>query len=158
MAQASVTTGWGQIKPRRELKLSSGNIVIVQELDLAAVMMTGVMDSIDIFTQEMSAKEKKAAKAKGLSEEQALTSNLVKDISKLDKVLKTVDSVVAQGLVEPKVHLLAEGETTEEDRVYAHLIPLEDRMEIFEAVIPNLEDMFPDSEGSGDDVEAVEAG
>lgn len=153
--QASVVNGWGQVKPRRTITLPSGSTVVVQDLDLEVLLETGILDHVDAFTKELSVKEKREAKKEGLTDEQALEMRFLKDKERFGKMIAMVNDAVSRSVVEPRISLLAEGAAEEEGKIYAHLVPLDDRFAIFDEVCPDMGDAFPDSEEPESAVAAV---
>lgn len=157
MTQASIVGGWGQVKPRRELKLPSGSVVVVQDMDLAELLETGILEHIDIFTQELTKDELEKAQAEGKDIEKVKTEKVMKS-DKLKSSISVINDVVSRCVVEPKLHLLEKGETAEQGKIYAHLVPIEDRFVIVGEALPDMSDTFLGSEEPGEAVAAVEDG
>lgn len=157
MTQAELVSGWGQAKPRRVISLPSGSKVVVHDMDLAELFETGILDNIDIFTQELTKEERERAASQGLSEESALNRKVMES-GKLNTVLALVDSAVTKCVVDPKVHVLPEGVDPEPGKVYLSLIPMDDKFAIFDEVVPDMQDTFPDSQGSEPAVAALANG
>lgn len=154
----SLPQGWGQVKSRIELGLPSGAKVLVEKIEVTDLLSLGLLDSLDTFTQKLipSAEDKDKAAQSGKTEEEIFGERVLNDIEQFADVIKVVDKVVSRSVVEPRV-LLADGDAPlDPSRVYAHLIPLEDRMAIFEAVLPDMTDTFPPGGGSSDGVATVE--
>jgi len=159
---AFVPAGWGAVKPKFDLDLPSGARVKVEHLEITELLQLGIIDSIDSFSKKLLPAVQDAASS-GKSQEEIVGENVVKDIDQFGDVLKVVDKVVARAIVEPKVHVAPKSKKgknpeLDPDKFYAHLIPLEDRMAVFEAVLPDMSDTFQPGGGSSAGVENVENG
>ncbi|QNJ55333.1 tail assembly chaperone [Gordonia phage LittleFella] len=153
----SVPEGWGQVKPRQVLDLPSGSKVLIKELDLPDLLNLGILDIVDQFSQEALP----AASIKGSSAEKKFLKDLAENKGQFDKMLDVMNKVTAAAVVKPPVIYLPpapEGEPEkepEEGKVYAHLVPIEDRLAIFEKGVAGMEDLFRSREGQAQDVAAV---
>ena len=155
MSTYTTPSGWGVVKPRLDLRLPSGAFVQIEPLELTELLQLGIIDSIDSFSQKLLPAVQ--GQASQLSEEE-LSKNVLKDASQLGGVLEVVNKVVSRAIVQPQVHVLAEDAVPEQGKLYAHLIPLEDRMAVFEAVLPDMSDTFPAGGGPADGVANVADG
>ena len=151
----SVSPAWGrQASAYQSLDLPSGSRVKIRKLELVDLIALGLMDLLDSFSQQVFAEDSEGKTT------QEIGSEILKgdDVAKIGKVIEMTAKISAAAVVEPKVHLLSEGEEMDPDKVYAHLIPFEDQMTIFEAVIPSMEGTFRDGEGSPVPLADVENG
>ena len=156
---AGVPSGWGQVKPGFDLELPSGALVRIERMEIADLLGLGILDSIDTFTQKLLPSEGKHGADQ--SAEQELGNRIMNDLSQFSDVLEMVDKVIARAVVKPQLHLAPFNDNGEplplqDGKIYAHLVPLEDKMAIFQAVIPEMDDTFPDSDQSAAGVADLE--
>lgn len=145
--------GWGQVKESFDLTLPSGAHVRVRELEVSDLIDLGVLDILDTFTQKVLPKNATEAKKKKADEEFA--NNLVRDKEKFTGMMDVVDAVCARAIVEPKVLIEKDPDKVVEGSFYAHLIPMDDRMEVFGAAVKSMDGLFPSGDGQAEAVEPV---
>lgn len=157
-----LVSGWGQVKPRLRLELPSGSRVLLQELEIPDLLGLGILDIVDQFSQELLPKpDPKKGKE---SAEKEFLADLTKNKDQFNSMLDVVDKIVASAVIEPKVTYVPpvkEGEPDpllEEGKIYAHLIPIDDRMTIFEKAVAGMEDLFRSGEGQAEGVADVADG
>lgn len=149
-----VLESWGKAPSTRDLTLESGAVVKIRDMELMDLINLGVMDSLDAFGGTLL-REDEDVSAKNV--EKNVAEDILKDVKNLNRVLETVDKVVARCVVEPSL-ILWDGESEiDPDKRYVHLVPFEDRMEIFTEALPDMNDTFPAGEGSPEGVGALEA-
>ena len=148
---------WGRAKPRKDLVLPSGARVLVEKIELTDLLSLGILDSVDSFTQKLLPDSSVPQEKKT---EEDLADQVLGDMNRFSDIVKVVDKVVCRAVVQPRVHPMPTDEDgneipVQDDKIYAHLIPLEDRMAIFEEVLPEMSDTFPAGGGPAAGVEAV---
>lgn len=125
---------WGQIQPKKELELPSGAKVLVRELDILEIVRLGLVDKIDSFTARALPKSETGGK------DESEGADLFRDPEKMAALTAAIDAVVVASVVKPKVHPQpADAADILEGRIYVHLIPFADRMEIFNHSFKSLE-------------------
>lgn len=141
--------GWGQLSEFFELDLPSGSTVLMRDLEVTELLDLGVLDIMDKFTQL------------ALPDLEGVTPDKVSDLDlktlsdsseDFKKIFNTIDRICARAVVKPNVSLLKEGEDPDPEKVYANLIPLNDRIAIFEEAVDNMKDLFQSGEGQAADV------
>ncbi|UVK63825.1 tail assembly chaperone [Gordonia phage LilyPad] len=153
----TVPAGWGQVKPTIVLDLPSGSKVKVRELEIQDLLKLGVLDIVDSFSQEALPKQT----PKGSSVEKKFLEDVAANKDQFEKMIDVMNKITAQAVVVPPVVYVPpppEGQPESELKegvVYAHLVPLEDRLAIFEKAVAGMEDLFRSGEGQADDVASV---
>lgn len=151
-------TGWTTEGPKSyDLKLPSGQVCLVQPIELERVLEMGLVDALDTFSAKLlptTAKGKKKpadrAKTKKQQDEEALADimGLLGDREKFSKLKETMDQVVVECVLKPKVYAdLPAGEEPVEGRLYVKRINFIDKMEIFSSVMDGMGDLGQFREG-----------
>ena len=151
--QASVASGWGQVKPTIELDLPSGSKVLIQELDIPKMIELGVLDQLDSFTGKVLPKEPKKGKKAKKEEEPEMP-----DGEQLGVIMTVMDKVVAAVLIEPKVEYIEDIANADPSKIYSNLIPLPDKMEIFNKGFASMLEFLGASGGQAPDLGNLAAG
>ena len=153
----AVPAGWGQVRPLQTVELPSGGRVLVRELEIQDLLNLDILDIVDSFSQEALPK----ASVKGSNSEAQFLKNVAENKDQFDKMVDVMNRVAAQAIVKPVVTYVpppkpgeAEQEAVE-GKVYAHLIPLEDRLAVFNKAVAGMEDLFRDSTEQAENVGAV---
>lgn len=155
-AEVFIPNGWGAPKPTRVLDLPSGGKVRIRELEIPDLLKLGVLDVVDTFTKKVLPKTP-GKKAKAATEDK-LAEKLMRNPDQLDSMLVVVDKICVEAIVYPEVSLKPEdpAEALDPNKFYAHLIPFEDRMEVFAKSSSSLEEYFQAGGEQADAVGAVE--
>lgn len=155
-------TGWSTEGPKRyDLKLPSGQVCLIQPLELERILEMGLIDALDTFSGSLipnNTKKKKPAdraKTKKQQDEEALADimGLLGDPEKFGKLKKTMDQVAVECVVKPQVFAdLGKDEEPVPGRLYVSRINFMDKMEIFSSVMDGMGDLGRFREGSEDGV------
>lgn len=148
----NVKSGWG-VATDPIIELPSGSRVMVKELDIPEIIAIGVLDLVDRFSQEAVPEDDTKPKSS-----KEIVRDVTKDPERLKVMTKVANKVAAAAVVKPTVYLLADGEEVEEGKIYAHLIPFDDRMEIFAKAVAPLGSFLAAGEEQADDVVPLEDG
>jgi len=151
-----VPTGWGQVKPRTVLDLPSGSKVLIRELEIQDLLSLGILDIVDQFSQEILPK----ASVKGKSVEKKFLQDVAENSDQFEKMVDVMNKITASAVIKPSVTYAplpenGQREDLDPNKVYAHLVPLEDRLQIFEKAVAGMEDLFRSGEGQTEGVAAV---
>lgn len=157
----AVSAGWGKPKESIVLELPSGNgKVRIKDLEIPDLVRLGVLDVLDTFTKKVLPKEPGKKKK---TQDQSVADRIMQNPDQLTGMLEVIDKVIAEAIIEPKVSLRvpiegAEGqyEPLDEDKIYAHLVPFEDKMEVFSRSTGSMEEYFRAGGEQTADVGAVE--
>ncbi|AWY06125.1 tail assembly chaperone [Gordonia phage Suzy] len=152
-----ISNGWGRVKPMMALDLPSESRVLIRELEIQDLLKMGILDLVDSFSQEILPKNT----PKGDSAEKKFLQDLAENSGQFEKMVDVMNQIAAAAIVKPAVTYVAppqpgsQPEDLDPDKVYAHLIPLEDRLAIFEKAVAGMDDLFRTGEGQAEGVAAV---
>ncbi|AOE44832.1 tail assembly chaperone [Gordonia phage Terapin] len=152
--ELTLAAGWGQVKPHHVLDLPSGSKVLVKELEIQDLLKMGILDLVDSFSQEILPKNT----PKGGSAEKQFLQDLAENSGQFEKMVDVMNQIAASAVAKPPVTYVAPpkpgtpAEDLDPDKIYAHLIPLEDRIAIFEKAVVGMEDLFRPGEGQAEGV------
>lgn len=149
--ETAALEAWGRTSPNRKLELPSGAVVTIRTLEIPDLIGLDILDKMDAFTPRVMAKKGKKAKEEDQPELKA---------EKLLELMLVLDKVAAAAVVSPKLSILEEGETPDENARYASAVSVPDKMEIFQQSFSGMEEFFRlggQQEAGVGAVEAVEA-
>lgn len=131
-AALSPMDSWGMTKPTLEIDLPSGAKCSVRSLEIATMVELDILDKMDAFTPKVlgTSKRKKPT-------EERITPEKMADL------ITIMDKVVVSCVVSPKISAKPpEGEEEVVGKRYVHLIPVADKLKIFEASFRGMDELF----------------
>ncbi len=152
-----IPSGWGQVRPSSPLNLPSGARVLYQRLEITELIGLGVLDMVDTFTQEVLPKDDASFQAA----QKAMAGEIMGDKDRFESVMESIYKIAAKAIVKPEVIYIDPSERKEalpEGKVFAHLIPMEDCIFVFEHSVEGMKDLFRAGEEQADAVADVADG
>jgi hypothetical protein len=156
-----------------EIPLPSGNTCLARQMGPEQLISSGLVDQLDLLTGMVSdlhvervlkGKPGKAvAKAQEKKAQQEVLNSLLKDKVRWHALVDTLNKVVVECVVEPRVKPVPrDGEEREGDSLYVDKVDLADKIAVFTACLggslEKVKAMMPFRGGSKAAVDDVEAG
>jgi hypothetical protein len=137
-----VPTTWGGDK-YQDVEVPSGQVCLIQRLDMQALMEAGVLTRIDALTVLVDNKHvsRKAKGGKNSKKSQEMQNDLtmkqiMNDPEKFKEVLEVVDRVIMAVVIAPKLHEVPEdNDDRKPDLVYIDTVDLTDKMFLLQYVM-----------------------
>lgn len=153
-------TGWAvQGDQQYDLQLPSGQLCLVRKLEMERIVELGIMDALDTFTNQIPMDNKKKSKKVQEGDEARAFMDMLKNKEAFAKLQNTVNTVVMDCVVQPKIHALPETnpdgdelEPRDPTAVYIDALKFSDKMAIFQDVFDGMGEMSAFRPGQTDPV------
>ncbi|QFG08164.1 hypothetical protein SEA_OTTERSTEDTS21_25 [Gordonia phage OtterstedtS21] len=143
-------TAWGQSDDLIDIPLPSGQLCQARTLEMEDIIRLGLINDLDTFSSAFGDDNEDRDGIEFLKS--------VTDSGAFDKLTRTLNIVVVDRVVQPKVYAVPDQKKERKaDRIYIDQIKFTDKMAIFSVVFKGLGDMGDFREESGDGVGAVES-
>lgn len=113
----------------KEVQVPSGQTCLIRKLKMEDIVRLGLVDEMDFFSNEFG---NDAPEDTTDEQAEATMIDLMKDDSKFKRVMKTIDAVLVDAIVAPKIWRDPKDESKrQDDRVYISYIDMSDKMALF---------------------------